>query len=216
VSDGDRVMQVKAERFDVLRQIYDQTDGDATAFIYIRDAASGYDADTLEKHVGYLTEKGLVRRVAQGVIGITLYGIEETEEVLSSPDQPTPHFAPLVIARNYVNIGGSVSGQIQVDATSSTQSTGISGEDLRGLIAEVRSVLDGLVLEPDEVTELDADLGSVEAQLDSPRPKAGIVREGLASALRILEGVATREVAAGAERLPGVIEQLGHAITQVI
>jgi hypothetical protein len=79
--------------------------------------------------------------------------------------------------------------------------------------SDVRGVLGGLVLDTDREAEIDADLRSVEAQLDSPKPKKGIVRESLSSARTVLEGVAAKEAAAGAEHIPGLIDKLEHAIS---
>jgi hypothetical protein len=214
---SEQVQRLRAERFDVLRQVYEQGAGDTNNAILFRDVLTGYDLDTLEKHVVYLTEKGLLNRVAAGFVAITLYGIEEYEESLAQPDRPTAHFLPLVVAQNYLHVSGDVSGQVQVGTTDSTQSMGVSVDDLRALLAEVRGMLDGLALEPDEKDEIDSDLRTVEVQLESPKPKKGIVREALASARTVVEAVAAREAAAGvtvgAEHLPGLIEKLGHAIS---
>jgi len=216
VSGRNQVEQLRAERFDVLRQIYEATDGDTTKHVQFYEVLRGYDRETLVKHIDYLSDRDLIDWIAQGFVQITHYGVEEYEEALLQPDRPTEHFPPVSVTNNIVNIG-SVSGQsqVQVGTTSSTQTTGIPADALREVLAEARALVADLALEPDEEAEIDADLRTVEAQLDSPHPKRGIVREALSSVRAVLEGAAARGVAAGVERLPAVIEHLGHAVGQV-
>jgi hypothetical protein len=212
---ADQVQRRKAERLDVLRQLYVHGEADPGKTVRFKEQITGYDPDTLASHVLYLTSKGLANQHGQGFLAITQAGVDEYEEVVSKPEEPTEHFPSLIYAQNYVNVRGDVSGQVQVGTVASEQTMGMSVEDLRVLLAEVRAVLDGLALEAAEDAELRSDLRTVDAQLDSPNPKKGIVRESLSSARAVLMGVATREAAAGAERLPHVINILAHAITQL-
>jgi hypothetical protein len=151
-------------------------------------------------------------RRRRGFLAITMDGIDEYEAAVSSPQEPTEHFPPQTVIGNYVHVEGSVSGQMQVGTTNSTQSTGVSVDELRALLDDVRALVDDPMLEPDESGELAADLTAVEAQLESPHPKNIILREGLSSARTVLEGVLARGAAAGAEQLPGLIERIVHAI----
>lgn len=210
---ADQVQRLRAERFDVLRQVYQQTEGSPGVTIRFREVVTGYDLDTLEKHVVYLTQKLLVERVAQGFLAIRLEGVEEYEAAVSQPEQPTEHFPPVVIAENYLHVSGDISGQVQVGTTGSTQTMGVSPDDLRTLVFHIRAIVEALMLEPDEAAEIEADLRTVEAQADSPKPKSGIVREALSSTRTVLEGVAAKEIASGAEHLPSLIERIGHAVS---
>ena len=217
--DADHVQKLRAERLLVLRKLYELTGGNTPAMVSFDDliAETSIPYRQLTSHMDYLRGEYLAEQVAFGMVAITHYGAKEIEDALDAPEQPTEHFPAIVVAETYVNIGGDVSGQVQVGTTGSTQSMAIPVDDMRALLADVRTVLDGLALEPDEKNEIDSDLRTVEVQLESPKPKSAIVREGLSSARSVLESVATREAAAGVtagvEHLPGLIEKLGHAIT---
>jgi hypothetical protein len=52
----------------------------------------------------------------------------------------------------------------------------------------LRETIDELSLLPDPRREAEAELQTVQSQLESPKPKSSIIREGLESLRRILEG----------------------------
>jgi len=59
---------------------------------------------------------------------------------------------------------------------------------LRSFLEMVRKTLGTIELPPDERREAEAELRTVESQIDSPKPKSSIITAGLESLRRILEG----------------------------
>lgn len=91
------------------------------------------------------------------------------------------------------NFFAPISGtQVQVASPESIQhlEARIDLDALRQFIAQLEQNQDALQLEPNQRTELEADLRTLHAQLASPRPKSSILVEGLRSIRMILEGAA--------------------------
>ena len=109
---------MRAERFDVLRQVYEFAEGDPSNAIGFKEQVTGYDPDTLGKHVTYLSKKGLTYLVSQGFLTITLEGVEEYEAAVSSPEQPTEHFPSIVVVSRVTKSGRAVSVGLLVKGAS--------------------------------------------------------------------------------------------------
>lgn len=96
------------------------------------------------------------------------------------------------ISYNINNFYGPVqSPQIQQQSSHSIQISKIQQLDISAVcrfIAELRKQRKKLNLSEDSENELDAELKTVEAQVESPKPKTGVIRESLNSIKRILEG----------------------------
>lgn len=91
---------------------------------------------------------------------------------------------------NIANFFGTVeSPQVQQGTHRSLQVRAelVDPEALRVFLRDLRCRLDDLQLEPETRAEAAAEIETVEAQLQSPKPKAGIVREGLRSLRAIIE-----------------------------
>lgn len=81
-------------------------------------------------------------------------------------------------------------GSVQV------QTTGVDLVQLRDFIANLKGHTGALPLSREQRAELTADIGTVETQLSSPKPKAAVLRESLHSIRNILEGIAGSVIAA--------------------
>lgn len=104
------------------------------------------------------------------------------------------------------NIGSMSHSQIQGATIGSTQVFEHSeGEldDIRDLIKELQSSVSSLGLEPEIIKELRHDIATLEAQLDSPKPKLTIIHESFRSIRNIVEG------AAGSALTTGILSRLG-------
>ncbi len=91
-----------------------------------------------------------------------------------------------------------ISSQIQQDSPGATQSINISSDkydDLKRVIEKIKSSIDELSLEPNQKSELETELVTVEVQLSSPKPKPVIINESVGSIRRILEMAAASMVA---------------------
>lgn len=139
-----------------------------------------------------LMDRGLVEIVVFGPeLAIATRGIDYVEAALTEPDRRTEFFPPA--STLIMNISGGVHGsQIQQGTTGSTQ-TAMSPTDasasLAALVAELRAEVQRLVLAAPQQQELETDLSTIEIQTRAGKPKWSIVRESLASARNILEGV---------------------------
>jgi hypothetical protein len=91
-----------------------------------------------------------------------------------------------------------VNSQIQQGSHGSHQVLTVSETTLslvREFVHEFEAKINLLGLPATEHHEARSDIASVEAQLSSPKPKAGIIAEGLRSMRTILEGAAANAVA---------------------
>lgn len=93
---------------------------------------------------------------------------------------------------NITNFFGPVqSPQVQQGAERAVQVSVTLAADvemIRRFLNDLRHQLSSLNLSPDARAEAEAEIATVEAQVQSPNPKPSIIREGLSSLGRILEG----------------------------
>ena len=113
-------------------------------------------------------------------------------------------------ARSVVfNIGSMSHSQIQGGTIGSTQVFEHSEDelhDIRELIKELNASVSKLGLERDIIEELRRDIATLEAQLDSPKPKLTIIHESFRSIRNIVEG------AAGSAVTTGMLSRLGSLL----
>jgi hypothetical protein len=115
-----------------------------------------------------------------GGISITHRGVVEVEQALQAPTELTEHFPPF----NLVVVQGDMNqSQVQVGTSNSSQGQHNAFAANRDLILTftrtVRVHVDGLAETGDDRRAILADLETVEAQLESPRPNPGVMRAAL-------------------------------------
>jgi hypothetical protein len=71
-----------------------------------------------------------------------------------------------------------------------TSGSVLNRDEVTAFLGDLRQSIDRLGLDGEAREEVAAEIRTVEAQLESPRPKSTIVRESLGSVRRILEGAA--------------------------
>lgn len=179
----------KAQRLRLMVELYNMVDGfDAQPVETARLAARlGLDTsrpeDLLEvlKIVHYLHGEGLL--VASGPAGevthltLTHRGVREVEEAGSRPDLPTEHFSPLGSIRTpdvSTSDPGGAAGKLKVLAEPDRL------EVLR-MIRSLQEWADKLALNNEQRAEYDADVRTIEAQLDCPHPKTQMIGIALES-----------------------------------
>jgi hypothetical protein len=207
--------KIQAQRFAFLKAVYDETEGSTNRFVRPNDVGDklGFNVQLTDKIATYLVNEHLLEWAAMGVIELTHWGVKEVEEVLSAPTEPTEHFPSLVVAQNYINIGSMEDSQIQQGTAGSLQTeASLNADHLRDLVEQIWAEAQALDLNDDDRRELQASVGTADAQLDSSRPNPNILRESLSSAQRILEGAAGSGVAVA---LPQLIETLRHVIASL-
>jgi hypothetical protein len=188
----------KKNRFRYLHRLCERTDGRELALEdkYEIGDEIGLSREETENVVSYLIGEGLAshRDIGQA-IGITHAGLVEVERALSEPDVPTEHFPPMI---NMLQVQSMIGSQIQQGTKSSTQSQTISQNDLeaiRSLLLNLKSNLAELPLKDEEREEAYAEVQTLEAQLQSNKPKTLIIRESLRTLRSLLEGVASSTLA---------------------
>jgi len=155
----------------------------------------GFDEKETDRISQYLVGEYLMEYAAMGgIIAITHQGVIEVEDALSHPEEPTQYFPPV----NIINIHHMQNSQIQQGTINSTQSQLIElkiKNDIQEFIELFKAKLPDLRLKEEDISEIEADIKTVQSQVASSRPKKGMLRECLSSMQRVLEGVAESVVA---------------------
>jgi len=208
--------QRKALRTRFMHELYEMADGIETNFVSTRKIAErlglvfayGKDIDEVFAIVRYLEEERLIKATGDGeAVNLTHFGIREVEQAQSQPDEPTQHFAPinLVYAQTITN------SPIQQGSPGATQSLTVIGQDhqqqLSDIVRSLKISIDDLGLAEEDKADLEAEVGTLEAQVASPKPKKEIVGPSLQSAKNILEGTASSLTA------QGIIEVIGQLLS---
>lgn len=182
--------EMKRKRFQFLHTLYGMVHGDESEGVLLSQIAEKLEikGSLARKIATYLQGENLIKVLTfDGVTKITHYGVLEVEEALSKPDEPTRHFLPF----NIIHIGGNMVGsQIQQASPGATQTPAIredEGAELKEVIQSLNDSIDKLQLIPEQMSELQAEIHTIEAQMISPQPKRTIVIESLGSIRSILE-----------------------------
>jgi len=190
---------LRQSRFLFLKAVYQATEADEHKLVNMWQVGDelGLERDETARIVQYLTGETLLEHKALGgIIAITHHGIREVEDALSEPQEETYYFPPV----NIINVETMIGSAIQQASPEARQTVAVEHsriDDIRGFVAEVREVLDQLGLTSQQSSDLNAELGTVDAQLEASRPKTSILTESLLTMRSILEGAAGSALAAG-------------------
>jgi hypothetical protein len=157
------------------------------------------EADKLKDAAAYLDGEGLIKVTwvmghFPGFIQLTHLGLKEIEAAIAAPDMPTKHLSPI----NVMYIGQAIGSNIQQGTSGSSQAITVNTESIttiKEFLAKLSQSISALSLNEDDRTELEADVKTIQAQAQSPKPKAPIIREGLVSIRSILEKAAGSVIA---------------------
>jgi hypothetical protein len=168
-----------------LIQLFEQTSGDSSAQTSMYDIGEGLglDRDASSRVAETLMGLELVEiRTLSGGIGISADGADEVRQLMGgvAPGGDSP---------------GRLSDQPVMDPGSIQGVEQVAGE-LKGQAGNLGLGFDGL-------SELMADLKTIDAQLGSSRPKTAIIRECLHSLKETIEGVTDNESLAQIRALLG-------------
>jgi hypothetical protein len=97
-----------------------------------------------------------------------------------------PESKPKAPHSQTINIHGPVTGSTIQQGDHNIATLNYQ-HDVERILEEIRSLLNAAKLSGDAKLELRAEFQTVEAQIKSPKPKHGIIRESLQSARHILE-----------------------------
>jgi hypothetical protein len=159
-----------------LIQLFEETGGDPSAQVSMYDIGEGFglDRDTSSRVAETLIGLQLVEiRTLSGGIGISTEGASEVSRLTGgvSPADSAP---------------GKLTDQPVMDP--------ISCRGVEQAAGELKSQAGNLGLDFDGLSELMADLKTIDAQLGSSRPKTAIIRECLRSLKSILEAASEGEI----------------------
>ncbi len=97
-------------RLQLLRALYDESDGDTSAFVTYEGlyGQTGLPRNEAEAAFTYLVEEGLAVRRTIGHCGITQSGVHEIEDASAEPDHATEHFQSVVVQQVFHGPVGAV------------------------------------------------------------------------------------------------------------
>lgn len=211
---NEALKKKQQQRLAFLNKIYEMTNGNTDVLVDCAEVAQQIglkdgEEDQARAIANYLEGEGLIwfDRVMRGLghVRLTHAGLREIEDAFGQPDTPTRHFMPF----NILNVGQMIGSTIQQGTIGSSQTLNTYSEGLeqiRAFIEHLSHSLDELNLKMDLKGELNAEITTIEAQLTSPKPKTSILREGLNSIKRILEGVVGSAIGAQlANQIPALL-----------
>lgn len=158
-----------------LIQLFEQTRGDTSAQVSMYDVGKeiGLDRNTSSRVAETLIGFQLVEiRTLSGGIGISTDGADKVKHLIG---------------------GDHLKGQLHPELTDQPIIDPISSRSVEQVAAELKNKAGNLGLDFEGLSELMADLKTIDAQLSSSRAKTAIIRECLRSLKEILEGLAESE-----------------------
>jgi hypothetical protein len=189
--DREKVDRTRKLRWEFLHALYRSNDQVRLGHLQcvpafeIARIAGIEDKAEAERVFFYLKNAGLLEFLTFGPnIAITKAGIDAVEEAIAAPDRPTEHFGPIHLLYVAGNISGSQVQQGSHHSSQAMTTTTQTREALSEILPEIRAMLG--TLRPNDQRSL-SDLATVEAELQSPAPRSGIVREFLHSLRAVLE-----------------------------
>ena len=185
-------------RFQFLYRLYEISDTNINEFCQSYEIGDMLDISNklTTQIIQYLEKKGFIkfRTDQMATISITQEGIDEVENALLKPEEPTEHFPPAI---SIIQIGEMKNSQI-IQASSEVTQIKKSDEPLleklKELTESIQQVIEQLKLNKEDKTELEADIQTIDAQLSSSKPKKGILKECISSIRRIFEGVTVQVI----------------------
>lgn len=216
----------KRQRLRFMIELYDMVDGfDAqpveTAQLAARlglDTSKPEDLLDVLKIVHYLQGEELLS--SSGSPGdatrltLTHKGVREVEEARSRPNQPTEHFWPLAtIASEPAD--GSISDQN--GATTARALTVLEEPDRLEVLRMAQSLQEWanrLALDEEQRSEYDADIRTIEAQLDSPHPKTELIKVALESIKSTAEKATSSPGSAGSIVSAGIASTIDRFVAR--
>ena len=190
---------LSAKRYAFLRAMSEAANGDPGVLVPIPTIATqlGFETALANRIADYLHRNGLIELVMGNKAFLTNEGLDEIEH-------PT---RPAVAQTDNINIGGDVTNSPIVQGSPGAfQHHQIDTEILRALAVSIRAALETAPLVDLEMTEAMADLKVLETQVDSPAPRAEIIRLSLESLRALLA------VAAAAPEVSRVVDEIMHAL----
>jgi cytochrome c556 len=213
--------QRRADRLRIMKSIYEQTGDNTRDYVDLWEIRAKLDLtdDEMGNAVDWLEAQRLIEALRTGTgqrtpmhAQITHRGVVEMERSETEPEQPTEHFPPLI---SIVNVGGDMIGSAinsgSPGATQYYRAGDISvGTDSKKAIVDFMAEFEAKKAKleqektPEAVAEMAAEVATIKAQINSPKPKKHYIQESLRSVRAILEN------GAGGVVTSGLLLLLGH------
>ncbi len=179
MSDGKNTMNITEDDnmgTNFLVELFKRTKGDtdATTSMYDIGEALGLDRQAASKVAEDLIGMQLIEiRTLSGGVGITEAGVEEAVKHGAEPASPKG---------GHIVLG---EGPVINDA---------ERQGVEQVVAEIKIAAGGLNLDFDALSELAADIKTIDVQMTSPRPKTAVFRECCRSLNHILKKTEAHEI----------------------
>jgi hypothetical protein len=207
----DAALENKRKRLVLLNYCYEiYFSPGSNSYVDVQQVAPGLGLteSEAEQAAHQLIRDGLLRDVATPwLVEISARGIRQVELAAEQPSRGTEYFPATVIYQ--VNIETMSHSQVQQGTTSSTQSgswSSLEVQHVQNFLNQLRNELPDLGLSAEDREVAEAQIATVDAQLDSPRRSETIIRESMKTLRSILEGVAGSAAAAQ------LLQQLDHLL----
>ncbi|MEA2006251.1 MAG: hypothetical protein U9O50_08370 [Acidobacteriota bacterium] len=204
------IEEKKEKRFRFLYLLYQRWGKNPHEYpnMYSLGKQLGFSKSFTHSICSYLNGKEMIEIMSRdGIVKILQPGIEEVENALSKPDEPTEHFPPV---KNIIIIKEVTDSQIQIDSPHSIQIK--ADKELTDKLEElnkfIKDNIEQLMLNEDDKQELQTEIQTIDIQLSSPKPKRNILKECVSSIRRIMEGATGQIIASQIIDKLGLIENL--------
>lgn len=190
---AEKIKELQKDRSQFIKKLYEMVEGDESRLIHMESVGKklGFDKDHSFKIGVYLKGEDLIKFVtAGGGVQLTHDGVEEVEEAIANPNEPTEHFT----AFNIINIGTMNNSQIQQGTVNSTQTQIIEQTkilEIQGILQKISNSLEQLELREPQKVDLKTEIETITAQLKSSKPKKSIVEDCFNSIKEILKNAGT-------------------------
>lgn len=202
------------DRWQIMKAIFDATQGGHVMFAAPADLAHlNLSYEELADGLDYLANEGLINvsdigspdmltgeYKASPCYLMTHAGIKEMEKSLD--DEPTNHFPPVSIITVHGNAGPIIANS--PNARQKVSGAAIDISRISNFIDQLESRIPDLDLSRVESRVLASEIVTIQAQVDSPKPRKQAIRDSLDSIRSVLEGAGENLVAVG------LIELLQH------
>ncbi len=192
------IQQLDPKCFRFLHALYRMTQGRERELVDIWGLGNdlGLAEEDTCRVADHLNREGLLQYQAMGGgVSITHHGVAAVERAMSEPDVPTRYFPPV----RTILVDRMIESQVRQEPPEGAPPARHIGHELdalAGLASDLRARLPDMQMSDRTRAEAEADLKSLEAQLESPYPKQAIIRECLVSLRAILEDAANNTIEA--------------------
>ena len=188
------IEHIKKQRFQSIHRLWEKTGGDQNKRVLVKEISEPLGLNETDSRVivQYLHNEGLLEITTHGFnvpryIDASLYikhkGVLEVEQAFSKPESTTSHFPAGVV--NYIHVGTMNNSNIAQSSNDISQNITLNSDTKQSFI-EILNILNDFVNHPEiqeeKREELKSDVSTIKSQLDSPKPKVGILSESLVSA----------------------------------